>query len=1368
MNEQRSTGLAHHTIAKGLVRFGVAVFMILGSACVPVPTDSGTSNDNSVGATNSDGSTVTTGIVSPQASFSISGRSVPISIIYNVVGQPEEISSFYAEADPLNPTGTPQGERFPISVGLQAGRNQQFQFDPGVVPLGSYRLGILVRTSEGQTEYFSTGIITIEGSPTPSFIQPTQAISQVSIGAIVPLSFDAGDPENRVQWRLFYLTENDSRDTSPDELGTQLATGTGNVGQFSFSTGGLGQGDFEVGLSATDSGLSIAATVGRGELQRIVTIPSETDRGPIIRIVPQSIPMPPTIAISNPGTATVPLFGNESFTIQYSAAIREPNAIGSVDVFYDTDADFNNGFTLIDSDLPSSLASFAFPSNLAEGTYRVGAAVRDGVNPVVFTYASGSVTVTRTPTLTVTAPNTTLPIAPSSPNDEPNVIEVAWTTNVPAGATRLVDVFAQTVDAGGTPFGPEIVVLARRSLTVSTAEFSSQTSGLFAITVRITFTDGSLTNLAVRALQPVRVSSLPRILWVGSISNSQPLFGGAIFEGVNFEDNTGSALSTAGDLNGDGLGDFLIAARYGKSFFTNPTGIGPGEAYVVYGRSGPQRLKGLNRLNSLGTPNLLGVTLTGIRTPQVSNETDGMSSVGRLPDVDGDGRDEVVCGFPHTNSRGHNVEPEQNGVVDPRSLATLEREGQFLRGGVVIVSSENSILENPAVGTPVINLDVVGQDFERTCVNPEPEDLPDDLNEMFPEARGDDTGNVTARFGADEFYTDINNPESDPPCVGSCFDPEAGVRNDSNSAISHGFALALSRDYFNAFLYSNIFHGGANSCNLDLYSFECGPLIYCAGQQVCAPFSPGLHAAVFGEFDEETGLPGISLRSGFYQSYIATGDNSARRNPPEEPFGARIIGVGLGDRFGTSLTLSNATGLGAGDIIISAPDRSARGILLGQRPDGCSDPTSCGGEISGLESSAGVAKTNSSSGVAYLFSLRSLWTPTTGAVPPKPHQYIVGEASHCGGPQQLIPNIEAVRIAGSTSDRITNIIGIDDFNDDGRNDFAIGAPTANSGQGRVYVSFRRVPGSSGLEGDYVLEKLGLGLESPDRLEGALIVTTSLDGLGSSLASGVDFNGDGLSDLVIGSPNASTSTGEVIIVFGDPSLRTPLNGLTVQTLLTTRGANDRPRAARITGNSGDPSGLFGFNVANAGDVDGDGKDDLLIAAPNASPRFDPDPTDATDALTEGGLDLDFNGLQDDVTGPFGIPNGILDTNDDLTRAGIVYLISSRNRLDEIPRANVTVNISELGTNMLRGFMIVGRRPGDRLGGGDAGDAASGGIAGKVGRGRSAGLASAGDVDGDRRADILIGSILADPRVDPTTGLGVQNGGEAYLIYGAAAP
>lgn len=362
----------------------------------------------------------------------------------------------------------------------------------------------------------------------------------------------------------------------------------------------------------------------------------------------------------------------------------------------------------------------------------------------------------------------------------------------------------------------------------------------------------------------------------------------------------------------------------------------------------------------------------------------------------------------------------------------------------------------------------------------------------------------------------------------------------------------------------------------------------------------------------------------------------------------------------------------------------------------------------------------------------------------------------------------ALRIAGDTGDNIQNIIGIDDFNGDGRNDFAVGTTTANARQGRVYIAYRRHAGSA-LEGNFILNKLERDPNDAERLDGILIVTNTSDQLGSSLAGGFDFNDDGYSDLVIGSPNASGGAGEVVIVFGKPGIISGVNGITVSEILSTRRTTDDRRvAARIAGNPLDTDGQFGFNVANAGDVDGDGFDDLLIAAPNASPRFDPDLNDGTDELTEAGLDLDFDGAKDDVSGPQGQPDGARTNDDDLTNAGIVYLIYGSNRLDQIPAADTTINVDQLGGNYLRGLMIVGRAAGDRIGGGDAGDVNGGGSDKKIGRGRSRGLASAGDVDDDGRVDFLIGSVVADPRRDPNTGDGVHNGGEAYLIYGSVTP
>ncbi len=1318
---------------------GIAVFT---GGC-PSLFPGGNPPDNTNTNTNDNtGGTDEAVIISPTTSFGLSSVDPPVSVLYSVPAEATGVTGFFVPVGDSSPNSPAIGDRVVAALSLPAGERKAFSFDPQEAGVGFFRVGVIFTLDGVVDDVESRAVIQVQGSPNPVFFAPVESITELEIGTPVQVTYDCQDPEGVVQWRLFLLAATDSRANPPDQLGTQLALGSGNVGTVTVDTSDLVVGDYQLGLSATDSGSSIAVTVANGEVDRIITIPNDTRGAPVLRMLDPSQTLPPTIAITAPGATDIGLYKADTFTIRFAGQVREADAVGTIDVFYDQDSNPGTGFTLIAADLPVTATSIAFPSGLTEGAYYVGATIRDGINEPQTVYATGRILVVQTVTLSVTSPSSSLPITLGSS------ARVAWTTNAPAGS-GTVEVFAQTVDAGGNPFGAEIGILSDGVITTTSALFTRTTPGLFEVTVRLTLKD----NVTVQAAAPARVrfSSLPAILWAGSLADADSGVDGAVFGGVNFEDNAGTSFTPVGDLNGDGLGELVIAARYGKPFFTNPTGVGPGEAYLVYGASGARRLRGEFNLNTASSADFRMVTFAGIRTPQSSNETDGMSSVSRIPDVDGDSRDELVFGFPDTESRGHNISPVQDGVVDPRSLATLEREDQFLRGGIVFVSSRNSLLRTPGVGSPSITLDLVGQDFLRTCVDPEPDT---------------DDG---------DFYVDAFNEITDtPPCEGSCADPNGGGGIDATTYIDFGFVSALARDYFWTYAYSfNVFRGTKFCASvepfLDNACLALRPLEFCAPFVAsCAPFSPGLHANA----PDPDGDLTSTRHSGFYlHQFAVEGVPDPFRNTPAEPLGARVIGVGLGDHFGTSLTLSNASSTGPGDIVVTAPARTARGILLGPGggPEG-------GGEIDGLES-GGTGKTNNDAGVAYVFDLRSLWTDDeSGRVPPKPHQYVVGEASHCGGPAALIPNIDAVRIAGLPDDRIANIVGISDFNRDRVNDLAIGAPNANGGQGRVYIGYRR----SVLEGDYVLEKLALDPADPERLNGLLVVTNALDAFGASLASGFDFNKDEIPDLVIGSPTAAGGAGEVVILFGGTGIGSPLDGITVDTLLTsTRTATGAPVAARIRGNPLDTNGQFGFNVANAGDLDGDKLDDLVIAAPNASPRFDANPNDGIDALTTAGIDLDFDGVRDLVPGA-----------DELTEAGLVYVIFGNNRFDQIKTCqntdiscstsadcatgvscvagNFTINVSQLGKAQLRGLMIAGRHAGDHLGGGDAGDTTQGGIAGKTGRGRSQGLRSAGDVDGDGLKDLLIGSILADPRRDANTNVGLQNGGEAYLIYGSTIP
>ena len=75
------------------------------------------------------------------------------------------------------------------------------------------------------------------------------------------ISFDAGDPQDLVAWRLFLLAEDARRDVSLDQLGEELSTGFGNVGEFTMTTAKRVPGQYLLGVSATDNGASVAAAV---------------------------------------------------------------------------------------------------------------------------------------------------------------------------------------------------------------------------------------------------------------------------------------------------------------------------------------------------------------------------------------------------------------------------------------------------------------------------------------------------------------------------------------------------------------------------------------------------------------------------------------------------------------------------------------------------------------------------------------------------------------------------------------------------------------------------------------------------------------------------------------------------------------------------------------------------------------------------------------------------------------------------------------------------------------------------------------------------------------------------------------------------
>ncbi|WP_241502527.1 integrin alpha, partial [Bathymodiolus azoricus thioautotrophic gill symbiont] len=113
---------------------------------------------------------------------------------------------------------------------------------------------------------------------------------------------------------------------------------------------------------------------------------------------------------------------------------------------------------------------------------------------------------------------------------------------------------------------------------------------------------------------------------------SNPL-GGFVINGEAASDYSGSSVSSAGDVNGDGLDDLIVGASY-----ADPSGKpGAGKSYIVFGKADSSAID-LSVIANASNP-LGGFVINGGAAHEYSG-----CSVSSAGDVNGDGLDDLIVG----------------------------------------------------------------------------------------------------------------------------------------------------------------------------------------------------------------------------------------------------------------------------------------------------------------------------------------------------------------------------------------------------------------------------------------------------------------------------------------------------------------------------------------------------------------------------------------------------------------------------------------------------------------------------------------------------------------------------------------------------
>jgi hypothetical protein len=174
-----------------------------------------------------------------------------------------------------------------------------------------------------------------------------------------------------------------------------------------------------------------------------------------------------------------------------------------------------------------------------------------------------------------------------------------------------------------------------------------------------------------------------------------------------------------------------------------------------------------------------------------------------------------------------------------------------------------------------------------------------------------------------------------------------------------------------------------------------------------------------------------------------------------------------------------------------------------------------------------------------------------------------------------LTSTQGVVYTGQTvGDSVGQSVALGDVNGDGKADMLIGAHTAASGAGKIYLVY----GTN--------SPINLALSGLSSLQGVTMTGSATnDYAGFSVAIGGDFNGDSFNDMIIGAYGFNGGIGKVYLIYGGTAIPSSIPFST----------NIQGNGWGITITGATPSTYLGSCVRLGGDVNGDNRPDLLLGA-----------------------------------------------------------------------------------------------------------------------------------------------------------------------------